>query len=403
MRYGMGTKTGIGINAEASGRMPTKAWMTLHNKGHYNLGYGLNAAIGQGATTVTVLQLALAYAALANGGTLYQPQLVRAVETSNGTVVQEFSPRVRRQIDIHPENLKRVQKALEAGVNEEGGTALTATASRRCAAGIDMAGKTGTAQVSHNLARGAEAEKSWYFNREHAWFAGYAPVRSPEVAVVALVEHGGFGGKHAAPIAFEAVRAYQQFVRTPRAALRPAPPGACKRPAPRRGRPRARGLAVIPRETLAARVRDQFDWPLFIAAALIAVLGVINLYSATSVYQGARAELYISQIQWLAVGGILGGVMLAIDYRHLERFGYVLYAFGVFNLILVFVLAHERARRRPLDRLRLVPVPAQRVHEALPGDRAGQVPARRSAQRGAHAQGPARPRAARRASRRCSS
>ena len=67
-----------------------------------------------GATTVTVLQLALAYAALANGGTLYQPQLVRAVETSNGTVVQEFSPRVRRQIDINPENLKRVQNALAA-------------------------------------------------------------------------------------------------------------------------------------------------------------------------------------------------------------------------------------------------------------------------------------------------
>ena len=71
--------------------MPTKAWMTVHNGGHFQLGFGLNATIGQGATTVTVLQLALAYAALANGGTLYQPQLVRAVETSNGTVVQESS------------------------------------------------------------------------------------------------------------------------------------------------------------------------------------------------------------------------------------------------------------------------------------------------------------------------
>src|SRR6185312_6793431 len=126
LRYGMGAKTGIGINAEASGRMPTKAWMTLHNKGHFNQGYALNASIGQGATTVTVLQLALAYAALANGGTLYQPQLVRAVETSNGTVVQEFNPRVRRQIDIQPSNLRLVQKALEAGVAEEGGTSISA-------------------------------------------------------------------------------------------------------------------------------------------------------------------------------------------------------------------------------------------------------------------------------------
>jgi penicillin-binding protein 2 len=212
MRYGLGQKTGLGVNAEASGRMPTKGWMTLHNKGHFQLGYGLNAAIGQGATTVTVLQLALAYAALANGGTLYQPQLVRAVETSNGTVVQEFSPRVRRQIDINPEHLALVQKALRAGVNEVGGTAYRAREQARLA-GFDMAGKTGTAQVSHHITRGAEAEHVWYFNREHAWFSGYAPVKSPEVAVVALVEHGGAGGKHAAPIAFEAVRAYQEFVR----------------------------------------------------------------------------------------------------------------------------------------------------------------------------------------------
>lgn len=94
---------------------------------------------------------------------------------------------------------------------------------------------------------------------------------------------------------------------------------------------------MIQRDAFGARVRDHFDWPLFIAAALIAIAGVVNLYSATSVYQGARAELYINQIQWLAVGGILGGVILAFDYRHIERFGYVLYSFGVFNLILVAV------------------------------------------------------------------
>jgi penicillin-binding protein 2 len=207
-RYGFGTKTGLGVNAEASGRMPTRAWMTIRNKGQYRLGYGLNAAIGQGATTVTVLQLALSYAALANGGTLYQPQIVRAVETSNGTVVQEFTPRVRRQVDVRPENLVLVQRALVAGVNEVGGTAYT-----RRLEGVDVAGKTGTAQVSHRLARGAEAERVWYFNREHAWFAGYAPTRSPEVAIVVLVEHGGAGGKHAAPVAFEVIKAYQELAR----------------------------------------------------------------------------------------------------------------------------------------------------------------------------------------------
>jgi rod shape determining protein RodA len=98
---------------------------------------------------------------------------------------------------------------------------------------------------------------------------------------------------------------------------------------------------MIQREGFSARLRDHFDWPLFISAMLIAVVGVTNLYSATSVYTGARSELYINQIQWLAVGGILGGVALAIDYRHLERLGYVLYTFGVFNLMLVFVLARD--------------------------------------------------------------
>jgi rod shape determining protein RodA len=90
-----------------------------------------------------------------------------------------------------------------------------------------------------------------------------------------------------------------------------------------------------------SRDRDHFDWPLFIAAVSIAVLGVVNLYSATSVYQGARAELYISQVYWLVVGGILGGILIAVDYRHLERLGYVFYTFGVFSLALVFVLARD--------------------------------------------------------------
>ena len=89
------------------------------------------------------------------------------------------------------------------------------------------------------------------------------------------------------------------------------------------------------------RDHNHFDWPLFIAAALIAVLGVLNLYSATSVYSGARSELYISQVQWLVVGVIIAGIVAAIDYRHLERLGYVLYTFGIFSLMLVFVLARD--------------------------------------------------------------
>jgi len=202
-RFGFGQKTGLGINSEATGRMPTRAWMTYRNKGRYLQGFALNAAIGQGATTVTVLQLALAYAALSNGGTLYQPELVRAVETSSGTVVQEFAPRVRRHLELDLENLHLVQDALKGGALEEGGTAFKARIE-----GVALAGKTGTAQVGHKLVRGVDADKVWYFNRDHAWFAGFAPYGAPEVAIVVLVEHGGAGGKHAAPIAFKVIRTY---------------------------------------------------------------------------------------------------------------------------------------------------------------------------------------------------
>ncbi|MBL8744315.1 MAG: penicillin-binding protein 2, partial [Myxococcales bacterium] len=100
-----------------------------------------------------------------------------------------------------------VQRALFGGVNEEGGTA-----NRARIEGVDMAGKTGTAQVGHKLVRGLEAEKVWYFNRDHAWFAGYAPSGAPEIAVVVLVEHGGAGGKHAAPIAFRVVAAWTELM-----------------------------------------------------------------------------------------------------------------------------------------------------------------------------------------------
>jgi rod shape determining protein RodA len=90
-----------------------------------------------------------------------------------------------------------------------------------------------------------------------------------------------------------------------------------------------------------SRVREHFDWTLFIAVALLAVVGVINLYSATSVARGPHADDYIQQIYWLVAGGILATVVAAVDYRHYERLGYVLYAIGVVLLLLVFILGRE--------------------------------------------------------------
>jgi rod shape determining protein RodA len=86
------------------------------------------------------------------------------------------------------------------------------------------------------------------------------------------------------------------------------------------------------------RVRDHFDWTLFISVAVLSVVGVINLYSATSVARGSHADDYIQQIYWLVGGGILATLVAAVDYRHYERLGYALYAGGVILLLLVFIL-----------------------------------------------------------------
>ncbi len=87
--------------------------------------------------------------------------------------------------------------------------------------------------------------------------------------------------------------------------------------------------------------RDNFDWPLFLVAAMLAVIGVINLYSATSAARAALSEVYVQQVYWLVTGGILATVIAAVDYRLYERFAYPLYALGVVLLLLVLVLGRD--------------------------------------------------------------
>ena len=209
MEFGLGSKTGIGVNPESPGRIPTRSWYNLHYKGQFQIGFTLNTAIGQGATTVTPLQLALAYAALGNGGTVYSPQVVRAVETSDGSVVQDFPPRVRQKAKIAPEHLARVQDALYSVVNYEKGTAYPVREP-----GLEIAGKTGTAQTGYVNTQGDDAKKAWYLSRDHAWFASYYPAKAPEIAVVVLVEHGGSGPTIAAPIAMQVIKEYHRLQTT---------------------------------------------------------------------------------------------------------------------------------------------------------------------------------------------
>ncbi len=220
--FGLGQKTGMGVNPEAAGRIPTRSWYALRYKGQFRIGFTLNTSIGQGATTVTPLQLALAYAALANGGTVFSPQLVRAVETSDGAVVQDFPPRIRQKAKIAPENLTRVNEALYAVVNDEKGTAYPVRDRT-----LEVAGKTGTAQTGYVNPGNDDPKKAWYLSRDHAWFAAYSPAKAPEIAVVVLVEHGGSGPTVAAPIAMQVVKEYHRIAAARAAKL--VPPSSAKK------------------------------------------------------------------------------------------------------------------------------------------------------------------------------
>src|SRR5580704_10459544 len=95
------------------------------------------------------------------------------------------------------------------------------------------------------------------------------------------------------------------------------------------------------RPSLLGRTRDHFDWALFLVASLLGVIGVVNLYSATSVARAALSDVYVQQVYWLVFGGILATVVAAIDYRHYERLGYLLYAVGIVLLLLVFILGRD--------------------------------------------------------------
>ncbi|MCG8556453.1 MAG: penicillin-binding protein 2 [Proteobacteria bacterium] len=197
--FGLGEATGVGLD-EARGFLPTREWYIKHYGSQYRLGFTLNAAIGQGNTRATLLQLALAYAAIANGGKMYVPQLIQSMESPDGKIIQTFKPRIRRRVPVDPEHLAYVADSLVGVVNDAKGTAFEA----HVEGGVRVAGKTGTAQVARRAPRPHEdPERAWYLRRSHAWFAGFAPAHAPEMAVVVLVEHGGRGGRHAAPIAVQ--------------------------------------------------------------------------------------------------------------------------------------------------------------------------------------------------------
>ena len=195
-KFGFGRKTGIDLDGELPGLLPTEAWKRKRFHAKWFGGDTVAAGIGQGYVLVTPLQLAHAVATLANKGIAYKPHLLRALQAAGQppTPVPQPPP-----VDLHlnPDDMALVKSAME-GVTKPGGTAVSANIGVQ----YKIAGKTGTAQVigvkqgeRYNAKDVAER------HRDHAWFIAYAPADKPRIAVAVLVENGGEGGVAAAPIA----------------------------------------------------------------------------------------------------------------------------------------------------------------------------------------------------------
>ncbi|MDU9051171.1 MAG: penicillin-binding protein 2 [Candidatus Electrothrix sp. Rat3] len=203
-RLGLGRKTGVEMEHEKSGLIPTSDWKMKRYKKPWQEGETLSIAIGQGFNLVTPLQLALMTATVANGGTLYQPGMIETVRDPDGHIIEQFQPTILDRFDDQGSNLEIIKEGLIEAVNGRRGTARRAKMEN-----ITVAGKTGTAQVVRlKQYKHLKEEDIPYKYRDHAWFTCFAPAERPEIAVTVLVEHGLHGGSAAAPIAKAVLEKY---------------------------------------------------------------------------------------------------------------------------------------------------------------------------------------------------
>ncbi len=197
--YGYGEPTGINLPGEHGGLIPSDQWKRLTYGEGWFTGDTYNMSIGQGFVLATPLQVVNATVAIANGGTLYRPQLVAQVTDSEGNIVEQLQPDAIRPIPVSPEHLAVVREGMFGAVNWSQGTAPGARV-----AGIAVAGKTGTAEFwDPELGYDAKGRLP-----THAWFTAFAPYDNPEIAVVVFVYNGGEGSAIAVPIASEILHQY---------------------------------------------------------------------------------------------------------------------------------------------------------------------------------------------------
>ncbi|MGV8073640.1 MAG: penicillin-binding protein 2 [Syntrophobacteraceae bacterium] len=204
--FGLGEKSGIGLSGEQRGLIPTSRWKRQAVGVPWQKGETLSIAIGQGFDLATPLQMTLAFAAIANGGNLWQPYVVRRIEGSSSDEIDDMKPKLKRKIPIDAKYFQLVQQGLLGVVEDPRGTAHAVKDKT-----IPTAGKTGTAQVIA-IAEGANrkllAKSAKEEDRDHAWFVGYAPANDPQIVVGALIEHGGHGSSAAAPLVQKVIVSY---------------------------------------------------------------------------------------------------------------------------------------------------------------------------------------------------
>ncbi|MHB9034362.1 MAG: penicillin-binding protein 2, partial [Anaerolineae bacterium] len=199
--FGFGAPTGVELTGESQGLVPTAKWKVQNYGESWSLGDTYNASIGQGFVLVTPLQLANATAVIANGGTLYKPQIVAEISDSKGNTVKTIQPEVIRKLPVDEDILA----ILRAGLRD---TVANGTARLAQVPGIEVAGKTGSAEYAVWDAQGNLVRDEFGHLPTHAWFIAFAPYDNPEIVVVVFLEGAGTGAEMAAPVVSNILRYY---------------------------------------------------------------------------------------------------------------------------------------------------------------------------------------------------
>ncbi|MCG8683451.1 MAG: penicillin-binding protein 2 [Desulfobacterales bacterium] len=201
---GLGRLTGIRLAHERDGLIPTAIWKKNRFKEAWQAGETLSISIGQGFNLVTPLQMAVFIGAVGNNGTLYKPRIVKSVRDDKGQVVKAVEPEIIGGLPASEENLALVKNGLLKVVHGERGTARRIRLPE-----VEIAGKTGTAQVfSRKAGEKFDNEKLARTLQDHAWFVCYAPAQNPKIAISVIIEHGEHGSSAAAPVASELIKTY---------------------------------------------------------------------------------------------------------------------------------------------------------------------------------------------------